>query len=300
VQVLDVRAQGLLGSLVTVDEQPRPGVLVLGGSEGGHPRYLARLLAAEGFSCLALAYYGAPGLPRYLVEVPLEHVETAIGWLSEHPAVSGPRVGVLGYSKGAELALLAAATFPEAIGAVVAYAPSSVAFAGIAFGGDGRRRSSWSYRGEPLPFVPYPRRMRPAPGLRGLALEPVYRTALDDTEAVRTAAIPIERTRAPVLLVSGDRDRMWPSSHMAASLTARSAAAGRETEVVHLRYPDAGHPLAPWRPEFRWRPLARALDRLRLMGFGGVFDLGGRPGANRRALEDAWPRVAAFLHDKLG
>ena len=49
-----------------------------------------------------------------------------------------------------------------------------------------------------------------------------------------------------------------------------------------------------------WRLLARTVDWLRLMAFGGMFDLGGRLGANRRALDAAWPRVMAFLHDQLG
>src|SRR5205823_7722084 len=110
---------------------PRPGVLVLGGSDGGIPSHLAATLASEGFTCLALAYFGIAGLPRHLAEIPLEYVETALMWLGEQPLVAGTRVGVIGASRGAELALLAAASFPDRIGAVIAYAPSSVVFAGI-------------------------------------------------------------------------------------------------------------------------------------------------------------------------
>ena len=140
--------------------------MALGGSEGGCPLYLAHLLAAEGFSCLALRYFGAAELPRDLVEVPIDYAERALCWLLERPEVDRDRAAVIGASKGAELALLMASLLPETVGAVVAYAPSSVAFAGISFKRDGRQHSSWSWRGAPMPFVPYPDRMRPSIGLR--------------------------------------------------------------------------------------------------------------------------------------
>ena len=100
VEVLDVRSHGLVGSFVTANGDPLPGVIVLGGSEGGSPAYAARLLAAEGFSCLALRYFGARGLPRHLIEVPLDYVEAALGWLGARPEVSGPHLGLLGVSRG--------------------------------------------------------------------------------------------------------------------------------------------------------------------------------------------------------
>ena len=47
VKVDEVHEGGLAGSLVTDSEEARPGVLVLGGSEGGRPLHMAKLLAAE-------------------------------------------------------------------------------------------------------------------------------------------------------------------------------------------------------------------------------------------------------------
>ena len=298
-EVLAVRAHGLVGSLFTADRGPRPGVVALGGSEGGCPTHIARLLATEGFSCLALSYFGAAGLPGHLVEVPIDYLETALRWFAERPEVHGDRVGLLGASKGAELALLAAALLPETVSAVAAYAPSSVAFAGIAFRGDGRRRSSWSFRGAPVPFVPYPPRARPSLGARGLSLYPLYRAALDDTEAVAAAAIPIERAEASILLIAGGRDRMWPSSAMADMLEARLTAAGKNDQVVQLRFDDAGHSFMPWAPDGRSELVGRVFNGLRLLGVGGLFDLGGRPKANRDALREAWPEAVAFFQDKL-
>ena len=203
-------------------------------------------------------------------------------------------MAIVGPSKGAELALLAAAYFPSAVGAVVAYAPSSVVFAGIG-GAAGRRRSSWTYRGTPVPFVPYPAAMKPGLGLRGVSFAPIYRAALENSAAADAAAIRIEHSDAPMLLISGDRDQMWPSSMMAERLIARLVQAGKSDQVSHLRFPDAGHSFFPWRPDIRSERVARMADGVRLMGVGGFIDLGGRPKANHSALHEAWPQVVSFL-----
>jgi dienelactone hydrolase len=293
--VRDVRSHGLVGRLFSADGTPRPGVLALGGSEGGHPVYMAGLLADAGFTSLALQYFGGTGLPRHLVEVPLDYVGAAIAWLRDQPEVSDAGIGVIGSSKGAELALLAAALLPEPITAVVAYAPSAVAFAGIAIAGAGRRRSSWSFRGAPVPFVPYARGVRPSLGLRGLSLAPIYRAALGNAAGVAAAAIPIERSNASLLLISGDRDRMWPSSTMAGMLATRLAEVGKSDRVRQVRFSDAGHSFMPWAPDIRSEFVGRVFNGFRLAGCGGVFDLGGQPQANRNALREAWPQVTAFL-----
>lgn len=291
----------MVGWLCSPRRGSGPGVVALGGSEGGSPVHMARLLASEGFCCLALGYFGAAGLPRQLVNVPLDYVETAIGWLCVQPQVQGDRVGVIGASKGAELALLSAATFPHAIAAVVAYAPSCVVFAGISFGAEGRRKSSWSYRGEPVPFVPYPRRNRPSLGLQGLSLAPMYQRALEEaaTDVAASAAIPIEHSGASIMLVSGGRDRMWPSAAMAETLVGRLSATGGADRVEHVHFPDAGHSFMPWEPVLHSRLAAKAVNRARLAGFGGLFALGGRSSANRQALQEAWSRVVPFLREHL-
>ena len=52
---------------------PQAGaVLVLGGSGGHEPGFLGEALAGEGLAALTLAYFGAPGLPDQLREIPLE------------------------------------------------------------------------------------------------------------------------------------------------------------------------------------------------------------------------------------
>ncbi|MDU0291699.1 acyl-CoA thioesterase/BAAT N-terminal domain-containing protein, partial [Saccharothrix longispora] len=79
VERTEVAERGLVGVLFEpADAGPHPGVLVLGGSEGGLREDDAALLASHGFAALALAYFGAPGVPDDLVEIPLEYFGTAL------------------------------------------------------------------------------------------------------------------------------------------------------------------------------------------------------------------------------
>lgn len=285
---VEVRDHGLVGEFYALDGAgPLPGVLVLGGSDGGVPSYTAARLAGEGFACLALAYFRADGLPRSLGMIPLEYFSAGMTWLLESASVQGPKVGVLGASKGAELALLLAATFLDQVGAVVAIAPSSVVFAGISLGPTARNNSSWSHHGRPVPFVPYRKGARSGFSTRGIAFGPMYDAALTDTRAVADAAIPIERATAPILLVSGDRDAMWPSSRMAQAVVDRLTAHGRGSQVTHLRYADAGHRLSPHSHSLRDLIGVRMLDG------------GGSDEANAAAGADAWARAVRFLEHAL-
>jgi len=79
---------------------PFPGVIILGGSEGGLFEPRARAFAANGFAALTLAYFGYPNLPDELVEIPLEYFERAIAWMKAQPGIDAARLGLVGGSKG--------------------------------------------------------------------------------------------------------------------------------------------------------------------------------------------------------
>jgi len=279
VRAEDVRSQDLVGVLCRPDgaAAARGGVLVLGGSEGGIPTEITKALATDtGLVCFGMAYFNGPGLPRHLVEIPLEYVERAVGWLVRQLPDPVPPVGLFGVSKGAELALLAASTFRELFGAVVAVVPSSVVFEGI--GPRGRcGRSSWTLGGEPLPFVPY--RGLPRLGIRGVRAASMYSGALVLDPGA--GLIPVERISCPVLLISGDDDQLWPSKAMADQAAARIRAHGGRVE--HLCYPGAGHTIT-----------LPGVDSPRPL-IARLADMGGTPATNRAAAEDAWPKAVSFL-----
>jgi dienelactone hydrolase len=297
VRASTVADSGLVGSFrLPPRAGPHPGVLVLGGSECGlaTAEHRAGLLASRGYAALALAYCAWPDtggrmpltmerLARGVMEVPLEYVETGLRWLAGRPEVDPTRIGLWGTSKGAELALLVAAANPTPR-AVVAVVPSSVAWQGLT--SPWRRGPSWTRGGNPVPFVPYSSdstRMQRLAHPREPALVHMYLASLDDSVAVRGAAIPVERIGAAVLLISGDDDTLWPSSVMADMIERRIRERGSSTPVVHLRNASAGHAIAP--PYYPTTEVARRL--------------GGTPLGNALAQEQSWRQALEFLEQHL-
>jgi hypothetical protein len=70
------------------------------------------------------------------------------------------------------------------------------------------RRSSWSYTGKAVPYVPYPEDVNASVSARGFSVLSIYDRGLDNAAAVQEAAIPVERAIGPLLLVSGSDDRV--------------------------------------------------------------------------------------------
>ncbi len=271
-----IDTDGVIGNWYAArGDKPAALILLLGGSEGalgaGTTR-IARALHAEGFSVLHLSYYRAPGQPQALALIPLETFDRALAWITRQPHIDRHSLAVVGGSKGAEAALLIATRHPE-LRATVAGMPSNVVWPGINWKGI-ETRSTWSEHGKPLPALPYG-------AFSGGGLVDVYSNGLKALPQHPDTRIPIERAKAPIMLVCGEADALWPSCPMARDLSAH------DPDVTLLAYRDAGHavfgvPVAKDNP-------ARA----------GLAQLGGTVDGNAGAREDAWPKVVAFLHKTL-
>ena len=269
------------GTAVRPEDAPSStGVLVLAGSSGRVDIERARLLAQHGALALALQWFGGPGQSPGICEIPLETFTAAIDWLVEQ---GSQRIGVVGLSKGAEAALLVAVRDAR-VDAVVAISPSSVTWANVGPGYDGADypyRSSWTWGGQPLPFVPYDEAWAPPAGQQPVSFRLLYEASLRaHPEAAVAAAIPIERARGDVLLITGGDDALWPSVAFAETLAARCHAAGRSVELI--THPDAGHrPLFP--DETPPAPSTRVAH-------------GGNPTADAALGRSAWPTVLTCLN----
>ncbi|MFZ0701476.1 MAG: acyl-CoA thioester hydrolase/BAAT C-terminal domain-containing protein [Candidatus Acidiferrales bacterium] len=296
----ELNAGGTVGWLfIPPRSKRRAVVIVLGGSGGGYDLDKAAVLSRHGFATLALAYFGVPPLPEWLHRVPLEYFAGAIEWLGAQPEIDAGRVGVLGVSRGAELALLLGSRLPQ-IRAVAAYAPSAVAW-----GSGGRDKAAgeaipcWTSNEKAIPFAPLPLRgfiARSAIPV-GLLRRPVkfrnlFRSALRNREAVKQAAIPVEQTHGPILLVSGGDDRVWPAAQMAEMIVERLRACGFAHGVEHLNCPRAGHSL-----RYPAMPTTARMSRSRGMKFPILF--GGTAAADAQAQADAWRRSIAFFQKNL-
>jgi dienelactone hydrolase len=266
----DIRQDGLVAEFYFPQGgESLPGLLVLGGSEGGigYARHLGRRLAAHGYGTLCLAYFKAEGLPRILEEIPLEYFQRAIKWLGDHPRIDSSRIGAFGPSKGAEAALLIASHF-DGLACVVAAAPSNVVWQSQNyFARRGTARSSWTLDGTGLPFLA----VTPLRGYRSVAA--MCAACLDRTDEARRAQIPV--------LFSGGVDRLWPSRRMSEDVVARMA---KPQRCEHICYPDAGHLVFPL---FSKRSLILAAL------FGWYF--GGTGRANAAARKDCLRETLAFF-----
>ena len=143
----NVFTDGFTGTLFCLETHDDRVIIVLQGLKGLElPEKYARLFAQKGYAALAMTYYGAAGLPKKMCAVPLDMFESAVKKLKE----SGfERIGIYGNSKGAGMALLAAAYVPE-ISLVIAASPF-----GHIFQGRGKNvcRSMVKFHGNGLPYV---------------------------------------------------------------------------------------------------------------------------------------------------
>ena len=83
------------------------------GTAGGLAEPRAALLASHGFLTYALPFFAYDDLPQDLEKIEIEYFEEAVDWLLQHPKVKKGGIGMMGSSKGGELALLTAGRKPE-------------------------------------------------------------------------------------------------------------------------------------------------------------------------------------------
>lgn len=225
--------------------KPRKAIIMLGGSEGGKSwsriKKPIELLVQRGYSVLSLAYFKSEGLPSSLEEIPIEYFEKAFDWLSIQDGIVPHEVAILGGSKGSEAALLLGSRYPQ-VKAVIAFSPSSIVWQGIPskrfdIGKD--VKSSWSANGKGLPFLPYPSSIKKW-DLILLRLRKMHEEALLNTEGAKEAAIQAERIQGAILLISGERDRLWPATIMGEQIMGRLQTKGFDNPYEHIVF-NSGH-----------------------------------------------------------
>jgi dienelactone hydrolase len=273
--VRQIKINGLLHGVLFVPSGnvPHPAVLVVGGSEGGLQTQKAAWLASHGFAALALAYFRYEDLPTELAGIPLEYFGEALTWMRKRPEILPDRIAVMGTSRGGELALQLGSMYPQ-IAAVVAYVPANVRWPACC--GGTSVPYAWTLHGRPLAYY----------AARGQGFA--------NPAATMEAAIAVEHTHGPVLLISGEDDGVWASSPMAKAVVERLRDSHFPYPVEHLDYPHAGHRAG--RPEIipMWH------GTLRHPVSGKEMDPGGTPKGDAESTLDAIPKVLDFLRSSLG
>ncbi|WP_295117450.1 acyl-CoA thioester hydrolase/BAAT C-terminal domain-containing protein [uncultured Chitinophaga sp.] len=192
----------------------QPLLVGLGGSEGGnawssdHWKATRDTFLAKGYAFLALGYFGAPGTPDTLNRISIDAVHDAILKAASNPRINKRKIAIIGGSRGGDLALLLASYYPD-ISCVVAIVPSHVTFPGHT---DHFSTPAWTFKGRDLPFVPV--NEASVPFLMKRDLRGAFEAMLQDTAAERTALIPVQNIKGPVLLLSAKSDEICPSTPM--------------------------------------------------------------------------------------
>lgn len=288
------RAHGIAGVLARPAAGAECAVVVIGGSEGGMHERDAVALAEEGFAALALAYFGAPGVPSALVDVPLEYFTRALDLLEAQGFAPGS-IGLLGGSRGGEAALLVGSR-DERVGSAVSIVGSGVVTQGIDYEAgrvDAILRSSgpaWTVGGEPLPFLPYRVSSAFVEAIeRGepIALRDGFAPLPTDPDELARVSIPVERIRGGVLLVSGADDQMWDSPGYSLVAAERLRHAEHPYPWANVVLPDVGHMIAG--------PPGGAFTTSLGPGPGVTFRHGGEPVLTTYARKETWSRTLGFL-----
>lgn len=125
-------------------------MVFLGGSEGGYPHisFLADTFVESNITVAEIGYFGLPNTPKHLNEISVDAITSKIEKLSEKHSC----VGVLGLSKGAELALVLA-SYKDVSDVTVALAPPNVVWQSSKTSPS--KVSSWTLGGKQMPFIPY-------------------------------------------------------------------------------------------------------------------------------------------------
>jgi dienelactone hydrolase len=288
------------GSLFFPETQKKmPGIILIPGSDGGIPEGLAQFIASHGYYVLALGYFGLEGLPPYLENIDLGYFQKVIEWFREVSELKENSLVLFGYSRGGELALLLGTIFPHLMNGIVAFVPSSIVCGGFPH----PNRPAWLFKDQPIiPFlhglmssdeelseaedllvacqkkvIPYHKNSENDP----YDIVDLFQARQKQLEAI---PIPVEKILCPILIVSGQQDKIWPSSIYGKAIMKRLDQAGSSIERLHLDYADAGHGiLAPYEGSI-YHPVGEFWCRL-----------GGTVTGNKEAKEDAWKETFKFL-----
>jgi uncharacterized protein len=236
--------------------EKQPLLVYFGGSEGGnnmtksHNIEERQLYNDQGYAMLAIGYFGMEGIPKELDRISLDAIHQEIMLTLENSVIDASCVAVMGGSKGAELALTLASKYPDIKG-VVSFAGSHVVFAGPSFYSDAET-SSFMFNDKQLTNVPLGINILPAILLGDFRR--AHEIALEDLDAVENARIEVENIQGPILLISGEKDHVWPSKEMSDEVMNRLKNKNFAYPFQHIVVPNGDH----FQPQNDYHPQAIA------------------------------------------
>ncbi|KAA0187830.1 hypothetical protein HAZT_HAZT011512, partial [Hyalella azteca] len=222
-QRIPVRHGRVRGALhLPPGDGPFPGVVDMFGSAGGLMEHRASLLAARGVATLALAFFDYDDLPQTLDSLDLEYFIEA---------VSKEGVGVIGTSKGGDIALDLAMVSPK----VKVIVPINGSCYSI--------QASMNLGGKPI-RPPLPFTIEEGQIQRDLRLN---LSRIFDGKNCPESIVPVEKVPCHMLWIVSEDDQNWTSEKFADIAYQRYAQHNPHTleKFQVLKYPGAGHLVEP-------------------------------------------------------
>jgi dienelactone hydrolase len=290
-------------------EQTVPAVLLIGGSNGKPLATAAQLLAAHGYAAFTLAYFHQQGLPEHLENIPLEQIQQAIHWIKQQPRIDPDRIVLLGYSRGAEFALLFASFFPYEIQGLIAFAPTNMVYGGFPH----PNKPAWTFQQHAIiPFIGAVTSscstLTEAEDLYNAMqnnLIPMHADSQEDpcvitdlfaarlqaySAVAEAAEILVEKITCPILLFSGESDAIWPASRSSDRIMQRLDKHQSAIQREHIAYASAGHGfILPYQPTLVM-PIFHQIGKF-------WCKLGGTAEGNIEAHAEAWKKTLTFLSE---
>ncbi|VDI11239.1 acyl-coenzyme A thioesterase 1/2/4 [Mytilus galloprovincialis] len=253
---------------------PFPGVIDMFGTAGGLIEFRAAILASRGFIVFALPYFQHEDLPESMTDINFDYLKESIDWFSNHSDVINNGVGILGVSKGAEIALMLSVECPQV--------KSVVNINGTPF---------CSY----FPLGPFTNVVESDFSRfqytdEGIHIWDAMNTHFKPDHVLKIIYVRILffktwESDVQILYIIGEDDKSVDPNY--ANVVYNCYPDNQKHKLTIQKYPNAGHLIEP-----AYLPVCRASFHKM---FGFVFVWGGIPEDHARAQEDSWKSILHFF-----
>ena len=279
IQRIPFESDGVYGTMfLPPGDGPFPGIVtVIPQSKRNGAENFAALLANHGFATFAVYFLDEGSLPKSFSHIRIEYFERAINHFIDMSSVSNKGVGIYGCSKGGEIAL-ASATFLDSIKAAVCVNACT-----------GSAHAETTY-GENV-IKPLIADFSKAKIVDNIIVNGVE--AMGSIKDKPEMQIPVEQSKANILLIVGEDDRSWNSSEFVEVAKQRMHESGKQNLTV-LKCPGAGHVIShPYCPP-------EILTSVRGVTRGCAIEQGGRDTVKQvQAQADSWEKTLSFFKENL-
>jgi len=262
---------------------PHPVVITLYG--GIHRKHVieekSAMLASHGIASFALAFFGVDDLPKRYSNLNIEYFEEAIDIIRAREDIANDGVGLLGISKGGDIALSMAAFLPHKIKAIVPMNGSVSSVGG-----------STQYKDHVVEGCYFKEINEDTVNLMDDNVMDCLGLMHDPLEYPNTL-IPFAKSPCDILWIAGDDDHNYESPYYAKLAEGLMKDAGKTNYSV-ICYPGLGHLIdLPYSPPAiaSFHPLAPAGVKIYMGGKNTQMHV--------QAQIDIWRKIIKFFKEKL-